>query len=214
MAAKYRIISKSVLLDIDKDKQVPVSLFNIDFVTAYEYLVSTGCLTVSGGEFIFSPDGTNLEPESIESYETVFIDYQNTAKTKIDLIAGNIRTRFLTSVPGQEITYLSKANEFRNYVSLGSPEDLSSYPWIKAEVEAHGINPDNPNWSEVQSIVSAVLTVADNWTIVGTAIEKIRIKSKRAVSNVTCANSSQLNNAKLQIDSIVNDAESELNLIN
>jgi hypothetical protein len=86
---------------------------------------------------------------------------------KIDDLAGEVRSRFLTVQPGQELTYLMKLEEAKKY-----PE--GSHPWLDAEAFATG--------KSTQDLVTSVLASAAAWATVGITIESARMRAKSLVA--------------------------------
>lgn len=95
------------------------------------------------------------------------------AKAEIDAAAGAARSRHITIAHGQTETYLAKAAEARAYIDAGSPEDLSAWPWVRADAAAFGISG--------ATAANAILANQQAWVGLGTAIEEIRLTAKRAV---------------------------------
>lgn len=91
---------------------------------------------------------------------------------KIDELAGQVRARFLTVTPGQELTYLMKLNEAKAY-----PQTIN--PWIAAESLATGK-------TEAQ-VVESILASANVWESVGVLIESSRLGAKGRVNSATTA---------------------------
>lgn len=91
-------------------------------------------------------------------------------KLQIDTVAGERRALYVTVAPGQEMTYMEKSEHARRYIEAGYPTDLSSYPFIVAEVNATGRTP--------QQVAKEIITQRDAWLSVGSAIEQIRRKGK------------------------------------
>lgn len=88
------------------------------------------------------------------------------AKAKIDEVAGQVRAKFVTSVPGQDATYISKEAECRAYAAANYPADLTNYPWVSCEAEATGLT--------AQEAADAIILQANQWKVLGSTIEKIR----------------------------------------
>lgn len=97
-------------------------------------------------------------------------EYKTSAKNAIDAHAGEVRTKFITSAPGQELTYAEKSDEATDYVAAGYPADLSSYPFIAAEVAA-------TSKSNAQA-ADDILAQKSAWIAVGAQIEQQRLGGK------------------------------------
>jgi len=104
--------------------------------------------------------------------------YQQIAKNEIDGLAEEARLRYITAGSGQAIVYQEKALDAERHKADGYPEGgLSSYPWIKAEVDATGQTP--------KAATDFVLAQRDAWVAVGTEIEKNRRFWKLEVDKAT-----------------------------
>lgn len=106
----------------------------------------------------------------------------------IDAEAGAFRTRFITSVPGQEATYAEKEREARAWAD--DPD--GSYPFLAAEAVARGI--------AIAAVAAEVIATADAWRGLGALIEAARIAGKRAVTAAKVAGDWAAMDAAAQID--------------
>lgn len=95
------------------------------------------------------------------------------ALAAIDRRAGEVRTLFITEVPGQQGTYLLKAANARDFIDAGYPADLTGYPWIEAEAAARGVTA-----TEAADLVAAEEA---QWIQIGVAIEQARMGGKAAI---------------------------------
>lgn len=102
---------------------------------------------------------------------------KNSAKNRIDIKAGNVRAKYITSVPGQAETYTAKYEDAKAYVAANYPVDTTNYPWVKADSEAYGITP--------RQAADNIITLRNAWTNIGTTVEKIRLAGKTAVEQAT-----------------------------
>lgn len=89
---------------------------------------------------------------------------------QIDARAGAFRCRFITVVPGQEMTYLRKEAEARDVLAGGHG------PWPMLEATAAAL--DQPIAELAQEIVKR----SDDWTALGAGIEALRLGAKAAVT--------------------------------
>jgi hypothetical protein len=94
------------------------------------------------------------------------------AHQDIDRVAGEARLRYITDVPGQQATYLIKAQQARQYLAdTAAPVP----PYVQAEADAMGVSP-----------VAAAESIAELETlwsdVVGPGIERARRAGKIAVS--------------------------------
>lgn len=93
------------------------------------------------------------------------------AAGEIDAAAGRARSRYLTTVPGQEATYTAKYAQAQAYISAGYPADASPYPWIAQESMRSGLTPPQA--------ADRIKATGDAWAnVIGPAIEGLRIGGK------------------------------------
>lgn len=94
------------------------------------------------------------------------------AADAIDREAGSARLRFITDVPGQEGTYLTKASQAETYKTSGYAGSVP--PYIQAEADATGLTP--------HQAADSILAQRDAWQdIVGPTIERLRRSHKIAI---------------------------------
>jgi hypothetical protein len=94
----------------------------------------------------------------------------------IDAAAGSARQRYITVAPGQEGTYLVKAEQARAF--LAGPPDAEPPPYVAAEAQAMG-------GTHLQA-AQLIAGLATQWNeIVGPAIEQARRGGKIAVEQAT-----------------------------
>jgi hypothetical protein len=99
------------------------------------------------------------------------------AKRKIDTLASEIRSLYITSGVGQELTYLYKAEECQRFQANGYPEgELDDYPWVKAEKMATG-------YITAQQAVDEILAAAELWVTIGSTIERYRRQGKISIDS-------------------------------
>jgi len=89
---------------------------------------------------------------------------------RIDVGAGAYRMKFITDVPGQQMTYVRKEKEARELTGGGS----GPFPTLEAEAAATD--------QTVAQLAATVIYQADLIISLGAAIEGMRIGAKRAVS--------------------------------
>jgi hypothetical protein len=123
-------------------------------------------------------------------------DYKARAKNIIDQYAGATRLKFITSVPGQEMTYQEKAEEATDYVAAGYPADLSGYPFVAAEATATG--------ATATEVADAIIAQRSAWVVIGAEIEQYRIGGKFQVENAESQTEVDgiVNSTKLMLDSV------------
>lgn len=95
------------------------------------------------------------------------------AKRSVDRAAGNARSSYITTVPGQESTYQLKADEANAYITANRPEDASAYPMLSAEAEGRG--------TTVSDLADEILATRTKWVQAAAQIEKARVSGKAAV---------------------------------
>ena len=104
------------------------------------------------------------------------------AHAEIDTAAGAARASVLTMVPGQEMTYLRKEDQARDYLSAADPDD-ADYPLLQASVGADAYPAGHPNAGQLVATVAeaaaVVMMVSDAWTNLGALIERVRLRGKR-----------------------------------
>lgn len=120
-------------------------------------------------------DVAAYEPSVAVTLDLVTV--QETARRSIDRYAGTVREKFITAVSGQALTYQEKADEAADYVAAGYPADLSSYPFIQADVDAMGITSTEA--------ADAILAQKSAWIAIGAQIEKLRLGGKKQVMDAT-----------------------------
>lgn len=112
-----------------------------------------------------------ITPMSVVKSVSILVDE---ALRDVDSAAGKVRAKYITISPGQDATYVEKGNEAERYKLAGYPADLTSYPWIAAEVAGTGLN--------AQDATDAILAKKAFWAATGSMIEKERLAGKKALS--------------------------------
>lgn len=87
----------------------------------------------------------------------------------VDAGAGAFRTLFITDVPGQEMTYVRKEKEGRDFIANGA----GPWPMLEAEAAATG--------EEIAALAATVVAQADQVIGLGALIEGARMGAKKAV---------------------------------
>lgn len=127
------------------------------------------------------------------------------AKLQIDTAAGKTRSKYLTSIPGQDATYIAKETECRAFLkdlaAIEAQNAIDEAAAIEAAAAAsvEGQPPIEPNftpvvineasypWVQAESeaigltakeTAEAIATQADQWRVIGSTIEKIRRSGK------------------------------------
>lgn len=104
-------------------------------------------------------------------------DAKAAAISEVDALAGKKRMQYITTSPGQDVTYLSKLEDARAYVAAGYPQDSTPFVWIHAEATATG--------STAQQTADFIIVTAELWSAVGAQIEGARQGAKQAINAVT-----------------------------
>lgn len=94
----------------------------------------------------------------------------------IDLAAGQARTRYITEVPGQQATYLAKAEQAATFKGAGYEGEAPAY--VKMEAQATGMT--------TQQAADTILATKAAWeTTIGPRIEYLRRSGKIAVTSAS-----------------------------
>lgn len=102
---------------------------------------------------------------------------KKSANNEIDIKAGQARSKYITSVPGQSETYTAKYEDAKAFVAAGYPLNTTDYPWVKADSEAYGITPEQS--------ANNIIALRNAWTNIGATVEKIRLGGKTQVNAAT-----------------------------
>ncbi|MEM9085296.1 MAG: hypothetical protein AAGB23_05185 [Pseudomonadota bacterium] len=104
-----------------------------------------------------------------------FTDLDTALLAKIDKEAGEFRSQFITSIPGQETTYILKEGEALAWDDATS--DPADFPYLREEAAAKGIS--------IGQLVGIVLATATAWRALNPKIEANRTAAKDAVLAAT-----------------------------
>lgn len=104
-----------------------------------------------------------------------------------DQEVGSKRKEYITSVPGQEMTYAEKSAE----VKLYRLNDPGPFPFLEAEASATG--------TTVEDLATLIETTRALWVQVGSALEAVRRGFIVATNNATTV--SEIRTAKQNFDS-------------
>ena len=99
--------------------------------------------------------------------------YRKVALTEVSLLVGEIRQRYITIIPGQEMIYQAKEAEARLWLQT-QPEDLTDFPLLAAEV---GITA--PTAFELAQLW---LNLAVMWKSVAAQLETLRLQTGAAIA--------------------------------
>jgi hypothetical protein len=101
---------------------------------------------------------------------------QTGAIAKVNTDAGKCRSRYITVIPGQEMTYAEKEREALAYLADPSPVP-ADYPMLLSEATATGVM--------LPELAAEVVQVAEDWRLIGSEIEGIRRGAIVAVQQAT-----------------------------
>lgn len=96
----------------------------------------------------------------------------NEMKNHLDIKAGAVRACYITVVPGQEATYLMKAQQAKAFIAAGYVGQAPSL--VLAEMTATG--------ESAETSCARILTEEAQWTALAGQIETIRRSAKVGVS--------------------------------
>lgn len=108
------------------------------------------------------------------------------AIARVNRQAGEFRTKFITSIPGQEAVYLLKQQEAKAWAVGADPAD---FPYLAAEAAATGVT--------VADLVASVLAISAAWGVISPAIEAAR---RGAITAIDAASSTPAVVAAMQVD--------------
>jgi hypothetical protein len=96
----------------------------------------------------------------------------------VDNTAGEVRKKFITSAPGQELTYQEKAEQAADFAAANYPTgQIANYPFIQVEVNVTGLSP--------QAAADGILSRRTLWIQKGALIEEARLIGKRDINIAT-----------------------------
>jgi len=154
--AKYKLIQNGVL-DQERGAHIPNDTDNMDWV---EYLA-------------WVDDGNTVDPMDVEPLSVT----KENAKNEIDQVAGQARNRYITSVAGQEATYLTKYDEAKAYKDAGYPVigDPNEYPHLSSEA---GYTSQTE-----QQVADTIIATRDSWITLSSQIEGARMGGKKDIDD-------------------------------
>jgi len=107
-------------------------------------------------------------------------------KEAVDYAAGQTRSRYATIKPGQSAVYLRKAADASAYIEASYPADDAPYPYVKAEKNARNMKSGaNATSQEVADDLSGVGGIQDQWDVLASAIEEVRIGFKGLIDDAS-----------------------------
>lgn len=122
------------------------------------------------------------------------IKLKGEAHVIIDSVAGSVRARYITIAPGQESTYLIKAQQAAEFKAGGYSGQIPGL--VQAEVSATG--------ATAKQAADAILTMQAEWVAIAAQIESARRRGKVTVTNAQSV---------IEIDEARDSAIAELSLI-
>jgi hypothetical protein len=88
------------------------------------------------------------------------------AIAEVNRLCGEVRARFVTQIPGQEMVYQRKEEEAGRYLAAALPV-LADFPFIKAEVGITGATP--------RDVAQLYRDMAMQWRQIGAGLETVRL---------------------------------------
>jgi hypothetical protein len=154
----------------------------------------------NGGEKLLPAGSTKITQAQADlianppkSAAQLLAEAQAVAYNAIDAQAGATRSKYITTVPGQSETYMSKATDASAYKAAGYPfASLASYVWVQAEAVA--INGVSPTSAQAKAAADSILAAQAAWIALGAQIEQARRAGSVAVaaaSTVTAVQAAQ-----------------------
>lgn len=101
---------------------------------------------------------------------------QSTLRARIDADAENERLKYITPGSGQALTYVNKERQARAFLIDQSPEK-TSYPLLTACLGVDG--------ETLSDVASTIVARADQWMVIGSYLETVRLGAKQNVTNAT-----------------------------
>ena len=152
---------------LDRDVRVSGAEYQVPLaaLTGETWPAAVTWLTGAGGPL---PGGVAIA----DGAEPDLAQLRAAAIARVDAAAGAVRAKFITVVPGQEMTYLVKEQEARAYAG-----DPSGFPFLAAEAAATGMT--------VEDVAALVIAQANAWRPIGAAIEGLRRGAAVAIAAAT-----------------------------
>jgi hypothetical protein len=102
------------------------------------------------------------------------------AHQEIDRVAGEVRTRYITDVPGQQAVYMTKLSEARAYLAAVQAGNSQPQPGPHLAAEAAALG------TTAAALAATVVATGDLWAgVLSPAIEAQRMAGKAAVQAAT-----------------------------
>jgi len=101
--------------------------------------------------------------------------YKVAANRKIDEKASTLRSRYITTVPGQEALYAEKVAEATDFITEGYTSDITMFPLLNAEVKATELTS--------RQVADGIIEKKSQWIHLNAKIEEARIRAKRIIES-------------------------------
>lgn len=131
----------------------------------------------SGGKILAAPASRDYDWDGMRWLLNLDRVKARTA-SQIDRAAGETSVRYITNRPGQEATYLRKAEQARAHKAAGYPADLVPYPLLQVELDA--IHVSMPA-ATGQQVTDYILQTEAIWALKMAEIERARRIGKEKV---------------------------------
>lgn len=140
-------------------------------------------ISFEDGELIF-PDALEAEVTAIDlsNEDTVLASLKLALIVEVNSEAETQRKKYITPGEGQAMTYTEKLAQARAFLAATAP-DPADFPMIANEI---GITA--PTASGVAEAVVAEYTA---WATIGTAIEGVRMRTKKSISDAADADTAR-----------------------
>lgn len=115
--------------------------------------------------------------ETISVPPVDLVTYKENLKNDLDVVAGQVRGRYITTVPGQAETYMEKAEQAIEYAAKNYPADDTPYPLVRAQANATGMTS--------QQAADSIIQTRSMWIGAASQIEEHRIRGKINIAATT-----------------------------
>ena len=95
----------------------------------------------------------------------------------LDKLSGDVRSKYVTTIPGQAEVYIKKAEEAEKIAGLPYEVNPADYPLIATEMAIQG--------TDLTTTVQNILAIQVQWLQLAAAVEFIRLTGKKAINNAT-----------------------------
>lgn len=122
---------------------------------------------------------------------------RSTYLQRVDVAAGNARMKYITDIPGQQMTYQEKVRQAQAVKALDQGGDLTPFALITGEVGITAPNTGNAE-ADARAVADVILARYASWQTIGAAIERVRLTAKAALATIN-----DEDDAKLIVSQIV-----------